>query len=84
MNQAHSRPADAFAARNAPRIFCIGRNYAKHIEELGNTLSGKESIVFMKPASAKTAARRTCAPQRAIVFLDIGNLYCPVFRCSQT
>ena len=55
MNHAHSRPADAFAARNTPRIFCIGRNYAKHIEELGNTLSGKESVVFMKPASALVA-----------------------------
>lgn len=49
------RPADAFAARNTPRIFCIGRNYAKHIAELGNTLSGQESIVFMKPTSALVA-----------------------------
>ncbi|MES1949891.1 hydrolase [Salinisphaera sp. S4-8] len=55
MTPDHSRPADAFAARNTPRIFCIGRNYAKHIEELGNTLSGKESVVFMKPASALVA-----------------------------
>jgi 2-keto-4-pentenoate hydratase/2-oxohepta-3-ene-1,7-dioic acid hydratase in catechol pathway len=49
------RPADAFAARNTPRIFCIGRNYAKHIAELGNALSGRESVVFMKPASALVA-----------------------------
>ncbi|GAB3681460.1 fumarylacetoacetate hydrolase family protein [Salinisphaera aquimarina] len=46
------RSADAFTARSTPRIFCIGRNYAKHIAELNNTLSGKESVVFMKPASA--------------------------------
>lgn len=55
MAQAAPRPADAFSARNTPRIFCIGRNYAKHIAELGNTLSGKESVVFMKPASALVA-----------------------------
>ncbi len=50
-----SRPAEAFAARSAPRIFCIGRNYAKHIAELGNTLPGKECVVFMKPASSLVA-----------------------------
>lgn len=49
------RPADAFSARNTPRIFCIGRNYAKHIAELGNTPSGRESVVFMKPASSLVA-----------------------------
>ena len=59
-----ARPADAFAARNTPRIFCIGRNYAKHIEELGNTLSGQESVVFMKPASALVA------PGEAITLAD--------------
>lgn len=47
-----SRPAEAFAVRSAPRIFCIGRNYAKHIAELGNSLPGKECVVFMKPASS--------------------------------
>lgn len=33
------------------RIFCIGRNYAAHIRELGHTEDG-ECVVFMKPASA--------------------------------
>lgn len=55
MTRSAPRPADAFTARNTPRIFCIGRNYAKHIAELGNALSGKESVVFMKPASALVA-----------------------------
>ena len=49
------RSAEAFAARSAPRIFCIGRNYAKHIAELGNALPGKECVVFMKPASSLVA-----------------------------
>lgn len=32
------------------RIFCIGRNYAEHIKELGNT-PDEACVVFMKPAS---------------------------------
>jgi 2-keto-4-pentenoate hydratase/2-oxohepta-3-ene-1,7-dioic acid hydratase in catechol pathway len=31
-----------------PRIFCIGRNYAEHIRELGDA-SAEQCIVFMKP-----------------------------------
>lgn len=46
------RPADAFAHRSTPRIFCIGRNYAKHIAELNNTLPGAECVIFMKPISS--------------------------------
>lgn len=33
------------------KIFCIGRNYAKHAEELGNEIPD-EPIIFMKPKSA--------------------------------
>ncbi len=33
------------------RIFCIGRNYAKHIEELGHQDAAK-CVVFMKPATS--------------------------------
>jgi 2-keto-4-pentenoate hydratase/2-oxohepta-3-ene-1,7-dioic acid hydratase in catechol pathway len=33
------------------RIFCIGRNYSAHIEELGNT-PDEAFVVFMKPASS--------------------------------
>jgi len=33
------------------RIFCIGRNYAEHIEELGNS-PDSACVVFMKPVSA--------------------------------
>jgi acylpyruvate hydrolase len=32
------------------RIFCIGRNYAEHIKELGNT-PDEAFVLFMKPAS---------------------------------
>ncbi|MES1926488.1 fumarylacetoacetate hydrolase family protein [Salinisphaera sp. T31B1] len=55
MTASTPRPADAFAARSTPRIFCIGRNYAKHIAELNNSLPGQECVVFMKPASALVA-----------------------------
>ncbi len=34
----------------ANRVFCIGRNYHKHVKELGNTIPD-EPVVFMKPAS---------------------------------
>jgi 2-keto-4-pentenoate hydratase/2-oxohepta-3-ene-1,7-dioic acid hydratase in catechol pathway len=33
------------------KIICIGRNYAKHIEELSNE-KPKEPVIFMKPDSA--------------------------------
>lgn len=35
---------------NVNRLFCIGRNYAKHIAELGHADDG-DCVVFMKPAS---------------------------------
>jgi 2-keto-4-pentenoate hydratase/2-oxohepta-3-ene-1,7-dioic acid hydratase in catechol pathway len=36
---------------NVNRIFCIGRNYAEHISELGNS-PDSACLVFMKPLSA--------------------------------
>lgn len=33
------------------KIFCIGRNYADHVKELGNDLP-TEPVIFMKPKSA--------------------------------
>ncbi len=33
------------------RIFCVGRNYAEHVKEMGNDLRGSP-IFFMKPADA--------------------------------
>lgn len=44
--------AAAFNQRSQPRLFCIGRNYARHIAELGNSHPGRESLVFIKPPSA--------------------------------
>ncbi len=37
------------------RIFCIGRNYARHIEELGHQDAAK-CVVFMKPATSLVPA----------------------------
>ena len=34
------------------RIYCVGRNYAEHIKEMGNDLKGTP-IFFQKPADAK-------------------------------
>jgi 2-keto-4-pentenoate hydratase/2-oxohepta-3-ene-1,7-dioic acid hydratase in catechol pathway len=33
---------------DTPRLFCIGRNYAEHAKELGNSVP-EEPVVFMKP-----------------------------------
>ena len=40
------------------KIVCIGRNYAEHIRELGNTVPEKP-VMFMKPASAIVASGGT-------------------------
>lgn len=37
------------------RIFCIGKNYAEHISELGHAHDG-QCVVFMKPASCVVPA----------------------------
>ncbi|WP_287876928.1 fumarylacetoacetate hydrolase family protein [Aquitalea sp.] len=41
-------------------IFCIGRNYAAHVAELGNQLE-EEPLVFLKPTSALTMSRQDIA-----------------------
>ncbi len=33
------------------KIFCVGRNYAEHVKELGNMFP-EEPVIFMKPKSA--------------------------------
>ena len=40
---------------NVPRIFCIGRNYAEHVKELGNA-PDNTCVVFMKPGSCLVPA----------------------------
>jgi len=39
------------------KIICVGRNYAKHIEELNNDVPG-EPVIFMKPDSARLTGGR--------------------------
>ena len=43
---------------NVKRIFCIGRNYADHIKELGNT-PDEAFVLFMKPPSCLVSAAKT-------------------------
>ena len=33
------------------KIFCVGRNYVKHVKELGNEVPS-EPIIFIKPSTA--------------------------------
>src|SRR3989337_3597610 len=35
---------------NCARVFCIGRNYAEHVQELSNTIPEKP-VIFIKPAT---------------------------------
>lgn len=62
--------ASAFAHRQRPRIFCIGRNYARHIDELHNALPGTECVIFMKPASALVAPG-----ERIVLPADRGEIH---------
>jgi 2-keto-4-pentenoate hydratase/2-oxohepta-3-ene-1,7-dioic acid hydratase in catechol pathway len=41
-----------------PRVFCIGKNYAEHVKELGDE-SDDELVVFMKPAESITDRLRS-------------------------
>ena len=41
--------ADKFPVR---RIFCVGRNYADHVREMGNDPKSEPPIFFIKPADA--------------------------------
>ena len=34
------------------RVFCIGKNYFAHVEEMGENRASSEPVVFMKPASS--------------------------------
>lgn len=49
------QPHIVIEGKNTPiqNIFCIGRNYAKHIAELNNA-TPTEPLVFLKPTSALT------------------------------
>ncbi|MCJ7457875.1 MAG: fumarylacetoacetate hydrolase family protein [candidate division Zixibacteria bacterium] len=41
---------------NCPRLFCIGRNYTEHIQELSNTVPTKP-VFFIKPATCLIGPR---------------------------
>ena len=40
------------------RIFCIGKNYAEHVKELGGSVPG-QPVVFMKPVSCLVSPGET-------------------------
>jgi 2-keto-4-pentenoate hydratase/2-oxohepta-3-ene-1,7-dioic acid hydratase in catechol pathway len=50
--------------RHSPRIFCIGRNYAEHIRELGDT-AAEQCIIFMKPYTS-------LVPSGQVVYIPCG------------
>jgi len=74
------------------RIFCIGRNYAEHIRELGNT-PDEACVVFMKPASCVVPAGRPVVLPRGrgsvhheaelVVLLTGGDADIPVDRALE-
>ncbi len=76
-----NQTAAAFANRNAPRIFCIGRNYADHIAELGHGENAQACVVFMKSPSTLVApneailipANRGAVHYEAELVVEIGQ-----------
>ena len=44
------------------RIFCVGKNYDKHIKELGGKQIPDEPVVFMKPLCSIVAPGNICYP----------------------
>ena len=44
-------PSDADAPPEPTKIVCVGRNYRRHAEELGNAVP-EEPLIFLKPPSA--------------------------------
>jgi len=61
----HDRPAlpvlggGAFPVR---RIYCIGRNYADHVREMGGDPKAQPPVFFTKPADAVTSAAEVPYP----------------------
>ncbi|MEO1042060.1 MAG: fumarylacetoacetate hydrolase family protein [Pseudomonadota bacterium] len=51
---------EAFPVR---RIFCIGKNYADHVAEMGGDPKATEPVFFTKPADAASSARSIPFPQ---------------------
>lgn len=43
------------------RVYCVGRNYAAHVEEMGGSVERDPPIFFQKPADAATASGATIA-----------------------
>lgn len=49
---------DVLAPTNPTKIVCVGRNYRRHAEELGNPLP-EEPLIFLKPPSALVGSGAT-------------------------
>lgn len=74
------------------RIFCIGRNYAEHIRELGNA-PDEACVIFMKPASCVVPAGEPIVLPRGrgsvhheaemVVMLTGGGDHIPVGRALE-
>ncbi|MFW6308243.1 MAG: fumarylacetoacetate hydrolase family protein [Campylobacterales bacterium] len=52
---------------NPPKVFCIGRNYVEHIEELNNKRAS-EPVVFMKPNISICEEERVLIPLEDVRF----------------
>lgn len=49
-----------FSTDKVPRVFCIGRNYAEHVKELGNDVA--EPVIFMKPPTSLISTETKVIP----------------------
>src|SRR5210317_1013152 len=60
-----SIPVVGLAARfPVHRVYCVGRNYADHVAEMGGDPKAEPPVFFSKPASALVPnAQEICYPQ---------------------
>ena len=62
-------------------IYCIGRSYAEHISELGNTPTG-EPLVFLKPTTALTTDNTLRLPSYSEdIHQDVADDQSPDLSC---
>ena len=61
----------ANAIKSFPKILAIGKNYMKHVVEMGGTEAPKTPVVFLKPwSSLNYVPKQVCLPSAKIHRID--------------
>jgi acylpyruvate hydrolase len=51
--------------KQLPKILCIGKNYIKHVNEMGGSEAPKEPVIFQKPWSSLSYDPKTMTLPRS-------------------